>query len=50
MAKRKEYSIIAFTGRVNVGKSSLFNLLSGQEDFAIVDSHPGTTADTVRRI
>ncbi len=47
MAKRKEYSIIAFTGRVNVGKSSLFNLLSGQEDFAIVDSHPGTTADTV---
>lgn len=47
MAKRKEYSIIAFTGRVNVGKSSLFNLLSGQKDFAITDPHPGTTTDTV---
>ncbi|MDP3043753.1 MAG: GTPase [bacterium] len=47
MAKRKEYSIISFVGRVNVGKSSLFNLLSGQKDFAIVDARPGTTADTV---
>lgn len=47
MAKRKEYITIAFTGRMNVGKSSLLNLLSGQRDFAIVDAQPGTTADTV---
>jgi len=47
MAKRKEYIIIAFAGRINVGKSSLLNLLSGQKDFAIVDAQPGTTADTV---
>ncbi|MBU4347214.1 50S ribosome-binding GTPase [Patescibacteria group bacterium] len=47
MAKQKEYSIISFVGRVNVGKSSLLNLLSGQKDFAIVDDQPGTTADTV---
>lgn len=39
--------IVAFAGRVNVGKSSLLNLLSGQKDFAIVDNQPGTTADTV---
>ncbi|MDP3244216.1 MAG: GTPase [bacterium] len=47
MAKRKEYSVITFAGRVNVGKSSLLNLLSGQKDFAIVDAQPGTTTDTV---
>ncbi len=47
MAKRKEYITVAFAGRVNVGKSSLLNLLSGQKDFAIVDAQPGTTADTV---
>lgn len=47
MAKREECSIFAFAGRVNVGKSSLFNLLSGQKDFALVDAQPGTTADTV---
>ena len=47
MAKREENIIIAFAGRVNVGKSSLLNLLSGQKDFAIVDAQPGTTADTV---
>ena len=47
MAKHKEYITITFAGRINVGKSSLLNLLSGQKDFAIVDAHPGTTADTV---
>lgn len=47
MAKRKNYIIIALAGRVNVGKSTLLNLLSGQKDFAIVDARPGTTADTV---
>ncbi len=47
MAKRQEHTIIAFTGRMNVGKSSLLNLLSGQKDFAIVDDHPGTTTDVV---
>lgn len=47
MAKRKEFNIITLAGKVNVGKSSLLNLLSGQKDFAIVDAQPGTTADTV---
>jgi len=47
MAKRVERNIIAIVGRTNVGKSSLLNLLSGQKDYAIVDSTPGTTADTV---
>lgn len=47
MAKRNEYLTIAFVGRVNAGKSSLLNLLSGQKNFAIVDAQPGTTADVV---
>lgn len=47
MAKRVEQSIIVFAGRVNAGKSSLLNLLSGQKDFAIVDAQPGTTTDVV---
>ncbi len=47
MSKRKERSIIAIIGRTNVGKSSLLNLLSGQKEYAITDSTPGTTADTV---
>lgn len=47
MSKRKEHNNIAIAGRVNAGKSSLLNLLSGQKDFAIVDAQPGTTADTV---
>lgn len=47
MAKRKERNIMAFTGKMNAGKSTMLNLLSGQKDFAIVDKTPGTTADTV---
>ncbi|OGF24533.1 hypothetical protein A3H66_02830 [Candidatus Falkowbacteria bacterium RIFCSPLOWO2_02_FULL_45_21] len=47
MSKKVEFTIIAITGRMNAGKSSLFNLLSGQKNFAIVDLRPGTTADTV---
>lgn len=47
MAKKEEYITIAFAGRMNAGKSSLLNILSGQKDFAITDSHPGTTTDTV---
>jgi len=47
MTKRNEHITIAIAGRMNAGKSSLLNILSGQRDFAIVDEHPGTTADTV---
>ncbi len=36
---------IGIFGRVNSGKSTLMNLIT-QEETSIVDSHPGTTADT----
>lgn len=47
MAKFQDRINICIVGKTNAGKSSLLNLLSGQKDFAIVDSKPGTTADTV---
>lgn len=50
MAKRTERNILCITGRMNAGKSSLLNVLSGQKDYAIVDETPGTTADTVTTI
>lgn len=39
---------IALLGRTNTGKSSVLNLLSGQ-DVAITSEHPGTTTDVVEK-
>ena len=39
---------MVFAGRTNVGKSSLINLLSGQ-DTAIVSAQKGTTTDVVEK-
>jgi small GTP-binding protein len=50
MVKFKDRVIMCFVGRTNVGKSSLLNILSGQKDYAIVDTTPGTTADTVTTV
>ena len=39
---------IGLFGRTNTGKSSLLNLITGQ-DFAIVSDKAGTTTDVVRK-
>lgn len=39
---------IGIFGRRNVGKSSIINVITGQE-VAIVSSHPGTTTDPVKK-
>ena len=49
MAKGRENTPhIGIYGRRNLGKSSLINVLAGQ-DIAIVSDHAGTTTDPVKK-
>ncbi|MFB0973571.1 MAG: 50S ribosome-binding GTPase, partial [Bacteroidales bacterium] len=48
VSKKINLKNIGIFGKRNVGKSSLINLLLGQ-DFAIVSDTPGTTTDPVRK-
>lgn len=43
-----ERTVITIFGPVNAGKSTIANLLTGQ-DMSIISSHPGTTTDPVRK-
>ena len=47
MTQFSEKTIISIVGLTNVGKSTLFNVITGQKNKAIVDSKAGTTADNV---
>ena len=47
MGQFTERIIISIVGLTNVGKSTIFNLITGQKNKAIVDAKAGTTADNV---